>query len=67
MSRLDLLEQLENEAAMGWPRPWFPQDRAAAVSRPAGLTERQADALNAYLDAISVALTSDYRRHLKAA
>lgn len=51
----DLLDQLETEAAQGWPTPWWPQDREAAEHRTHGLTIAQDRALGRYVDLIAEA------------
>ena len=65
MTRSALLAQLENEAAIGWPAPWWPQDLARTYGWD---TPRFCpEALQRYIDLIADALTERRARERTAA
>lgn len=46
---------LLDEVALGWPDPYWPQDRAAAVTTTLGLSRCQEQALDRYIDLVTEA------------
>jgi len=53
-ARSELVDRLFDEVSMGWPEPWWPQDRAAtATEDPLELSPAQEVAMAAYMDLLA--------------